>query len=177
MRVIKRILLGLLILFLLTVAGFAGLTVYYVDGLKPFAEMIESDDISSINLTIYFAHPDFSIQMPVNPDVFKNYDYKIKIDGSKLNEYKDSLNQLINEPLIPYEQKTCLDCHIYYVFETLLHRKLYEVALWGSGGSIYVNGIAVKEADIYYDIIMPFLPKDEADELRTLVADMRQERG
>jgi len=174
-RVIKRILLGLLILFLLALTGLAGFIVCEIDGLQSFSEIIESGDFSHMRLTIYIAYSDFSIQMPANPDIFKNYDYKITIDDSNLELYKDSINQLITEPLIPYEQKTRLDCHIYYVFETPIHRKLYEVALWGSGGSIYVNGIAVKEADIYYDIILPFLPQDEADYFKALISEIKQE--
>jgi len=63
--------------------------------------------------------------------------------------------------LIPVLKKSpYLDAHIYYVFETEENGKLFDVAMWGIYGGVYVNGVEVNDNAIFYDAIMPFLPDD-----------------
>ena len=59
---------------------------------------------------------------------------------------------------------------MYYVLESKKNGKLLEVAMWGENDdTIFVNGTEVKENDIFYDVIIPFLPEEEAKELKDYI--------
>lgn len=72
-----------------------------------------------------------------------------------------------NEVLVSVKKKSSdLDLRLYYVLESKKNGKLFDVAMWGDGNSIIVNGIEVEGNDIFYDVIMPFLPEDVAKDLK-----------
>jgi len=105
----------------------------------------------------------YGIRAVNDPPRIKNdkngaYDHKIIIDGSSLEEHCDLFKQICSDILIPVEQKSRIDARFYYVFKTEKNRKIFDVAMWGHDGSIYVNGLEVQENDIFYKIVMPFLP-------------------
>ena len=58
-----------------------------------------------------------------------------------------------------------LDLRVYYVLESKKNGKLFDVAMWGDDDSIFVNELEVQGNSTFYDVIIPFLPEDEAEEL------------
>jgi len=172
----KRIISGLLIFLMLASASF--FVVYGIDSRYTFSEIVESGDLSNLRLTIYYWHSNIIAERNITINDIKGglYDYKIVVKGSDLEKHIDLLKKLSNEPLIP-KQESDFDLLIYYVFTTKLGHKLYDVAIWGYDGkawNIYVNGAFVKDSDIFYDVILPFLPQDAADLLRAVTAELRQ---
>ena len=175
MNIKKRIVSGLLI-FLLLASVFV---VYEIDSRYTFSEIVESGDLSNLRLTIYFMYLDKLTTWPSSINELKSFrcDRRIVVRSGDLEKHIDLLEKLNKEPLIPYKQASYLECRIYYVFTTKLGHKLYDVAIWGYDGkawNIYVNGAFVKDSDIFYDVILPFLPQDAADLLRAVTAELRQ---
>ncbi|HNX15532.1 MAG TPA: hypothetical protein PKH29_11855 [Oscillospiraceae bacterium] len=161
---IKRILLGLLVFLLLASAGFV---VYKIDGTRTFSEIVESGDLSNLRLTIYYMSSGYLTVQPLSIEgLIGSCDYKIVVKSSDLEAYNDYLIRLSKEPLLPFEKEGRIDARVYYVFETKLGHKLYDVAWPVLVGGIYVNGMNVKKSDIFYDVILPFLPQDAADDVK-----------
>jgi hypothetical protein len=67
-----------------------------------------------------------------------------------------------NAPLIPMERPLYVDARLYYVFRTTKNSKIFEVIMWGNNGCIIVNGKEVYDNDVFYDIVVPFMPEDAA---------------
>jgi hypothetical protein len=137
--------------------------------LLQFSELIESGNLSDFSLTIYYMSPFTSTRYPLSAEdlISRREENKIVINGSRLEEHIDLLNQINNTVLIPVEHKSRIDARLYYVFETKKDGKLFSVSMWGEDNSIFVNGIEVKGNDIFYDIVMPFLPTDAVKEFET----------
>lgn len=130
--------------------------------------MIENEDINDISLTIYYLDLHALLFYPVSSveDLIQRSDEKVVISGSDLEEHVDLFRKMSNEGFIPVWKKSSdLDLRVYYVLESKKNGKLFDVAMWGDGGSIFVNGIEVKENKIFYDVIIPFLPEDVARDL------------
>lgn len=131
--------------------------------------MIENEDINDISLTIYYMDLQALLFYPVSSveDLIQwTDDEKIVISGSKLEEHVDLFRKMSNEGFTQVWKKSSdLDLRIYYVLESKKNGKLFDVAMWGDNGSIFVNGIEVKENKVFYDVIIPFLPEDVARDL------------
>ena len=165
MKLKRSIIIGLLILILFVV------TISIISGdnnmppekaLNKFSKLIEKGNIDAISLTIYYVDPFILSSVPWRVDVLINGggNHKIVINGSDLKEHIGLLNQLSNVVLIPVEHESHIDARMYYVFETKKNRKIFDVSMWGSNGSIFVNGLQVKENYIFYDVVIPFMPED-----------------
>ena len=180
--------LGFCILVLITIAiltGFGGSDMRYQTALGDFPKLIELEKFDNLSLTIYYMNPFILTRAPlsVNDLVYgitavnespreKNdanglYEQKIVINGSQLKEHVDLLSRIGSVNLMPIEEKSYLNARIYYVFETEEDGKLLDVVLWGGydDNSIYVNGIEVEGNNIFYDIIIPFLPEVSVKDL------------
>ncbi len=146
------------------------------EALQYFSQQIEKGSLRDISLTIYYFSPYILTFDAVSVEgIIRGHDYKIVVDGTRLEVYIDLLKQMINTALIPAEHEQYLNARIYYVFETKEGEKLFDVAMWGylssTDSSIYVNGLEVKEDNIFYDVLMPFLPEDAAKELNKYLSD------
>lgn len=168
----KSIILGSLIWILLAVAILASCGGDYMRSAKSllqFSELIEQGKLNDISLTIYFMNPFTSTRRPLSIDDLINFNSvnKIAINGNLLEEHINLFNKVSDAALISVEKVSYLNARIYYVFETEKKGKIFDVAMWGGydDNSIFVNGLEVKENDIFYDLIMPFLPKDAVKEL------------
>ena len=163
----KRIVLGLLILLLL--ASDAVFIVYdwnYKRPMSSFAKIIERGDLNDLCLTIYYVNPKIlSIPWDVK-NLISGYQYKVVVTGSELEEQIDLLYQLSKVKLIPVIFKGKMDARIYYLLESTEKGKIIDVAMWDFNGYIHINGVAVKnDDDIFYRVIIPFLPEDAAKQL------------
>jgi len=135
-----------------------------------FFELIGNESIDDICLTIYYISPSVLTRFPWTVDnLIDSHKYKVVVDGNSLEEHLDLFKQISNDDLVPVKKKSSLDARIYYVLESKKHGTLFDVVMWGGnddGDSIYVNGFEVKGNDIFYDVIIPFLPDGLAQELR-----------
>ena len=148
-------------------------------GSEAFAEIVKSGRVDELTLTIYYANPAILYADPLTVNTLvhvlpykegNSKGYKIVIEGSRLEEHMDLLNQLINTHLIPIESESYVDAHVYYVFETEKDGELFDVVVWGmyrneegrySNSCVFVNGIAVN-GNHDLDVIIPFIPEDIA---------------
>jgi len=192
MSIRKKIIIKFFILLLLTSAILTSCGGKHMDSTKTFnqfLELIEQERLNDVTLTIYYKNPFAFTRQPLSfddlvygitavnePSREKNdinglYEHKIVVDSNRLEEHIDLLNQMSSTTLIPVEKESYLNTRIYYVFETEKNGKVFDVAMWGGDDeySIFVNGVEVKVNDIFYDVIMPFLPKEVAGELERFI--------
>ena len=133
--------------------------------LKDFSQQIEEGNLGELSLTIYYVNPNAYYFGPWSvEDLIYVHDYKIVVDGTRLEEHIDLLKQMSNAALMSVEHENNLDARIYYVFETKQGEKILDVAMWGYDSgidlSIYINGFEVKANNIFFDVLIPFLPED-----------------
>ena len=135
-------------------------------------EFIEQGDSHGLNLTIYFFAPNGLTRMPVSVrELTRNFhEYKITVQTRHELELFEILSNLTKVELVPAEGEVRVCARIHYVFKTENGQSLFDVTLWGlnsEGRSNYimVNGIAVEENMIFYEIIKPFLPANAVNEL------------
>ncbi|MFZ7131886.1 MAG: hypothetical protein ACOWWR_05970 [Eubacteriales bacterium] len=127
---------------------------------------IEQDNIRDISLTIYYMDPNLFTLYPFDvDDIVINHEYKLVINDTRLKGHIDLLKQMGNADLITIEPDDFMNVRIYYVFENKKGENIFDVAMWGSSNSMYVNGLQVKVNDIFYDVLMLFLPDDLAEEV------------
>ena len=141
-----------------------------------FSEIVESGNLSDLNLTIYYINPVTLTRRPmdVNDLINSAYVKKIMVSSSCLEEHIDLLIRLNDTPLVPVERESYLDTRLCYVFETKKGGRVFEV---GTGGvqldekgnyvdlCTFVNGLAVIDDNVFYDVIKPFLTEDADKEL------------
>jgi hypothetical protein len=170
MKLKKLIFLMLIISLLFTVTNFTGCIVNPENPLKNFSKQIEIGNFNDISLTIYYMSPYISTYYPLSVDDLINQSddvQKFVIDGKGLEEYRDLLKRTGNVTLIPVKNISYLNARIYYVFETEQRSKIFDVAMWGgNNNSMFINGFEIKSNDIFYDLIIPFLPEDEVKDLQ-----------
>ena len=139
-----------------------------------FSELIEEEYISDLSLTIYFMSPFYLTFASLDVDelisLSEKHVFITTIDGNTLGEHTDLLNQISNADLILAENDSYMNARLYYVFENEKTGKMFDVAMWNSDGSILVNSVKVEYAEIFCDVVMPFLPEDSAEELRAYLS-------
>ncbi|MFZ7131885.1 MAG: hypothetical protein ACOWWR_05965 [Eubacteriales bacterium] len=137
---------------------------------------IEQDNIRDISLTIYYIGPYSFTNYPYDADdIIMSHQYKTVIDGTRLKGHIDLLKQMGNADLIPVEPDDFIDIRIYYVFETKKGENIFDVSMWGDDRNMYVNRIEVEENDIFYDVLLLFLPDDAAEELESYLSKRQTE--
>lgn len=169
MKVNKFLFLKFLILILLALTILTGCgekDMRSENVLNNLSKIIEEKDFNGLSLTIYYISPYILTRAPLSVDGLINFDdvTKIVVSGSELEKHIDLLKQLSKDDLIPVKNKSRVNARLYYVFETINEGKILNVAMWSGNGGVFINGLEVEWNDIFYDIIMPFLPKEAADE-------------
>ncbi len=174
----KYMIFRFVILLLLTSTILTGCGRDNMSAKKPslnFSELIEHKNIDDISLTIYYISPHILTDIPLSVDNLINSSgvNKIVINSSDLEEHIDLFKKISIEVLIPVKKKSSyVDVRLYYVLESKKNGKLFDVAMWGGGdgseeNSIIVNGIEVKGNDVFYDVIMQFLPENAVKDLNS----------
>ena len=149
-----------------------------------FNKLITNSDIEGMSLTVYYAGLFAIFEWPVDIDgvvrmsgaeEYVKYGLGgiVIIEDLELMNYIGLLRLLSSEDAVSLGQDYRIDARIYYVFKDKYRRTIFEVALWGnfrdSDGNymraIFVNGVYTEEKDMYYDIVIPFLPDNYADAL------------
>ena len=169
MNIKYRIILGLFIfLSVIPLTGCGVGAMRAQAALNNFSKQIARGNIDNLKLRIYYVNPNLLTMIPVSVERLINSEgddrvQKFVIDGNSLEEHIELLKQVGNITLIPVKNKSYINARIYYVFETNKGNKIFDVTMWGEYHSIFVNGFEVEENDIFYDLIIPFLPEDEAN--------------
>jgi len=146
-----------------------------------FFELIESNNLNDISLTIYYMDLFTRTRAPVTLEQLMGgwhdnsgqlingwYDYKTVITGETLAKHRDLLNQLINIELISVANESFVNARLYYVFEHSEHGELFSfLAFSGSDDTVFINGREVKSNRIFYEIVLPFLPEDAIATIKT----------
>jgi hypothetical protein len=131
-----------------------------------FSKLIEKKNFDDLSLTIYYISPFISTRAPLSVDDLINFNNvnKIVISGSELEEHMDLFEQINKVDLVPVKIKSRINARFYYFFETVKEGKILDVAMSGNDSSVFINGLEVNGNDIFYDIVMPFLPTDAIKE-------------
>jgi len=173
MKFSKYLLLRLILLVLLaaTVLLSSGCMNIQVENssveLSKYIERIRQGKVDELSLTIYYMNPYIMTLLPVTKrDLIKNwYELKVTVSGERLSEHIELLEQIANADLTPVEQEPYEFVRLYYVFKTKWNRKIFSVCMWSGSEDIYVNGIQVEKNEVFYEVVMPFLPEDDAEKV------------
>lgn len=177
MKLHKYILLGLIIIT--TAFSGSGCVDKHVENpsteLSEYIEQVTNGKVDELSLTIYYMNPYILTNIPVSERdlVEKYFEYKITISGQRLREHFNLLEQVANATLTPAEQESGVNARLYYVFETKENRKILSVCMWGKGKKLIVNGLWVEVNDAFYDVVLPFLPVDAAEEMGTYLKSIK----
>ena len=168
MKINKRITFSIFILILIVIVI---IVINGANSMRPekalnnFVNQIEKGNIDDISLTIYYMNPHNLTYLPLSvDDLIRTREKEFVIKGVQLAENINLLKTIKNVELAPVKYKTRVDARIHYVFENK-GRKIFDVTMWGFNTEkndyeiIFINGIAVKANDIFYNIISPFLPE------------------
>ena len=150
------------------------LTIRYIraERLINFSEVIESGNVDDLSLTIYYlSFLTFTTPALLSIDELVGgwYDHRIVVDGNSLEEHIDLLEQIDDAALIPVAEESRIRAVLYYVFENNQTGETFSVALYGRNESMFVNGIEVEANNIFYDVIIPFLPERAIEDLETIM--------
>lgn len=131
-----------------------------------YIELLKQGASNELSLTIYSLSPYIFTQWPIRERelINKEYEYKVTVNGWRLEENIDLLSKLASTTLKTIEQESYVYARLYYVFENKNRRKILSVCMWGGSNVILVNGRMVEEKDIFYEVVIPFLPVDAAEE-------------
>lgn len=174
MHLKKNVILGffVLILFIGTIlTSCGGNNMHPVKALNNFSKLIEKGNLDDLSLTIYYIDPSTCTLKPLSIDELLNMENvkKIVVKSNELKEHIDLLNKINSDAITPVKDKPRIDARVYYVFETKKGGKIFSVAMWGEDNSIFVNDVAVKDDDVFYNAIIPFVPEDIVKELNPYI--------
>ena len=144
-------------------------------GNKPieFSRLNESN-IQNLTLTIYFTEPFSTFKIPPKTvhqliTYYVPENEVIVIKSDELCKHIDLLKQIDSVCLKPVEEKKELHLRIYYEFLDSKTKRRYSVSMWSQQGSMGVNGVEVHEEELFYNVILPFLAENQAQELEMFI--------
>jgi len=146
-----------------------------------FIEFLENADIEELSLRVYDR---VLLSLPEDRRDFFELELKrlgltheFIVDGLTLSQYVELFKEIENTNLVPVRGRYEIESGWCFVFETESDGVLLEVCIWAfsfpslleriTNGIIYgepsrymiVNGVAIKENQTLYDMILPFLPE------------------
>ena len=131
-----------------------------------FAEVIDGENLDDISLTIYYMEVWTLTPIYVTVEMLREgwYANRIVVTGNDLKDHIYLFKQINKDTLIPMRGRPTFspDIRLYYILESNINGKLFDVAMWGGRVGMIFNGIEVEANPIFYDIILPFLPSDMA---------------
>lgn len=138
-------------------------------------DYVENDRIEDLTLTISYIEPSMLTPFPLQPyNLLEEYcDKRIVVSGRELCGVKDEL-YTIGEYIPEIVQKTSkgMDARIHYTIKNKLGINLLEVVAWSFDGNIYVNDIEIRDNEIYYKLLLPFVDEDMGKYLNTHINNL-----
>jgi len=158
--------------------------------LNRFLNMVEQGNLHEINLTIYYIplSSRFHIALQTSEDIKANRSATtFHVDGITLAEHADLFQRTNFDNLRRHRHKCeCFhpecggaDVRIYYVFRDNRNRRIFDVTMWGaisgrcSGLSVFINGVEFHSQIAFVNILLPFLPEEEAARIKEFVNEAR----
>lgn len=174
MTVKKTIITGFLVFLLLVLTistSCGGNDMRLKSAMNSLTKITNRANFDDLNLTIYYISPSVLTRAPLNTDDLVNFTNvkKIVINGSDVEEHIDLFKQIKKDDLVLVKKPSRINARFCYMFESEKEGILFSVAMWGNDSSVFVNGLEVKENDIYYEVIMPFLSDDAKKDLRAYI--------
>lgn len=140
--------------------------------LQDYERIVNGELPEDIRLTIYCMEANLATRIPLSvEDVIRLHKYKTVVDAEKLIANQTALQKLSSAKLHPLQGDYYLNARVYYVFDIGETGKILEVAMWcyddgpGYGYGVFVNGIAVRECPVLFELIEPFLTEEIRDML------------
>lgn len=169
--VVKKILLvACVLLICVFVVAIIGVYGFLNTPLFDFSYEIQQDNVS---LTIYSMNPSTFTNFPLGVNDLIALDNsavkKIVVEAHDFEKHIENFENIKVKDVLPKKGKsTYSDIRLYYVIEGERNGRLLDVAMWGGNGEengtcVFVNGIEVREKNIFYELILPFLPDEEAN--------------
>jgi len=160
----------------------------YPPGLAPtFFEIAGGENFNDITLTIYYMDFFTLNPAPVRLEQLTGgwrdnkgqliggwYDHRIVVPGENLAENRDLIKQIVNAELVQVENGLFVNARLYYVFEHVAYGELFSFLAFGSGDTMFVNGLEVEYNSIFFEAVLPFLPDDAFETIERYINTMRQ---
>lgn len=142
------------------------------NSMEAYTQMLETALPEDLRLTIYYLSTDILTNRPLGAEdlIQCSSTQKIVVEAEELAEHKELLKKLDASILQPAKEKSYINARLYYVFEVDDSEKLLEVVvspeqLGKIYGDVVVNGIAVEDDPVFYELIMPFLTEDAHEKM------------
>jgi len=163
----KRISLRFLFVLLLAIIILSSCGGNYMSperALRDFSSRIEQGNLGNLTLTIYYRDLRSTVRFPYSVEDLVDWGHvhKIVVDDNALKEHIELLRAINADNLIPIAHELPMDAMLYYVFE-VGGRKIFGFVpqAGGNDSSMFINGVEFEWNDIFFDVVRPFLPKDE----------------
>lgn len=134
--------------------------------MREFTNNVAAGISEDLRLTVYFVNPTLLTRYPWSVEDLINAEKVkiIEIPSDKLKNEFLLVDKLATSALQPAQQKGYLNARLYYVFETP-RGKLLEIAISDIGGHVFVNGIEVEHDPVFYEILVPYISKEDREML------------
>lgn len=145
------------VLFLLSTICWSG----FVRAEKPSEkEDIKSEiNLKNVTLELYYLDPSVLTRKPLTvDDLVESCDTHVVVEPDTLYENRQTIFEMLDTSTVPMEGDAYLNARVYYVMKSTNGKTLFEVAMWGENGSIFVNGVKCHAEKVFYDVALKFLP-------------------
>ena len=178
----KLVILGLVGLILLANTTFIGCArddmiteenSFYLPG------VIEQGNLNDLTLIIYYL--DFGALTTVPTELIRltggwcdlreqelrgAYDHRVVVRGRNLIPHRDLINRLFATELNPKGTENVVNARLHYVFEHQEYGEIFSFIAFASWpGDVFVNGIEVEHNNIFFEVVLPFLPRHVAEKV------------
>jgi undecaprenyl diphosphate synthase len=136
-----------------------------------YSSVVDGELPDDLRLTIYYLSPSILTRVPLSSDQLISYSLteKIIVESSELVKHQELLQKMNVSALQTDSEETYMNARLYYVFSTEDNEKLLEVVLSDRARDPFVNGIQVKDSNIVFELITPFLPEDVRNRLNQCI--------
>ena len=135
------------------------------DALCEYSEIVARELPDDLYLTIYYMDPKISTRYPLGKDdliAFCDDGFgRIEvIEAEELKSHAALFRKLDASALTPVQGEAHINARMYYVLASESSGKILEVIVNDIHGYVFVNGVAVEENPIFFELIKPFLTEE-----------------
>lgn len=132
---------------------------------EPITSAWLEENLEHVTLELYYMDPCYLKRNTWFVDQLKACcDVHVTVDAETLGQHKELLAQMLDTPVMAVDRKDgFIDAYIYFALCDDTGKTLFDVAMWwGWGYEVVVNGVPCEENDVFYDVLLAFLPPDTA---------------
>ena len=124
------------------------------------------ENLSNVTMELYYLDVYSLTRFPLTvKDLIGNHRaLHVMVDSEALDEHKELIFEMLDTPTTVLDDKEdhCLNARVYYALYNDNGETLFNVAMWGTKGELFINGIPCEEEYVFYDVAIAFLPPDVA---------------